>query len=108
MDRPDEIKELISKETGIAITRPVADFDDLKKLLAEKFNELIKTDLNALIQLLYRIDISETKLKQVLKENAGKDAGELLAELKIERQLQKIKSRQNFKGDENISEDEKW
>ena len=103
-----EIKELLSKEMGITVTGPVAGMNDLQFLLAEKFNELIKTDLNALIQLLYRIDISEAKLKQALKENEGKNTGELLAEMTIERQLQKIKSRQQYKRNEDISDDEKW
>jgi hypothetical protein len=108
MDSPDEIKELIAKEMDITINKPSASLDDLKILLAEKFNELIKTDFNTLVQLLYRIDISETKLKQALRENEGKNTGELLAEMTIERQLQKIKSRQQYKRDENISDDEKW
>lgn len=108
MDSPDEIKKLISREMEIAITEPAASLDDLRILLAEKFNELIKKDFNGLIQLLYRIDISEEKLKQTLKENKGKNSGELLAEMTIERQLQKIQSRQQYKRDENISDDEKW
>jgi hypothetical protein len=86
----------------------MASLDDLKVLLTEKFNELIKTDFNSLVQLLYRIDISEAKLKQALKENEGKNTGEILAEMTIERQMQKIKSRQQYKRDENISDDEKW
>jgi hypothetical protein len=108
MSNAAEIKELLSNEMGITVTGPVANFDDLKSLLTEKFNELIKTDFNSLVQLLYRIDISEAKLKQALKENEGKNTGEILAEMTIERQMQKIKSRQQYKRDENISDDEKW
>jgi hypothetical protein len=108
MSNAAEIKELLSKEMGITVTGPMASLNDLKVLLTEKFNELIKTDFNSLVQLLYRIDISEAKLKQALKENEGKNTGEILAEMTIERQLQKIKSRQQYKRDENISDDEKW
>lgn len=108
MSNAVEIKELLSKEMDITVTGPVSSLYDLKILLAEKFNELIKSDFNALVQLLYRIDINEAKLKQALKENEGKNTGELLAEMTIERQLQKIKSRQQYKPDENISDDEKW
>jgi hypothetical protein len=55
------------------------------------------------------MDISETKLKQLLQDNPGTNAGIIIAELMIERQAEKIKSRQQYgKRDENISDDEKW
>ena len=47
-----------------------------------------------LVQILYRIDVSEKKIKTLLKENQGSDAGKIIASLIIERQMQKIKSRQ--------------
>jgi hypothetical protein len=66
---------------------------DLEALLAEKLNELIRSDFNMLVTILYRIDVSEEKLKKLLKDNAGEDAGRIMARLIIERQLQKIKAR---------------
>ena len=102
-----KIERLIADELGIAIPYS-ASLDDLKNVLAEKFNDLINTDFNHLVQLLYRIDINEEKLKQVLKQNEGKDTAALLADLTIERQLQKIRSREDYRKDEDISDDEKW
>ena len=103
-----KIERLIADELGVAIPNS-ASLDDLKIALASKFNELINTDLNHLVQILYRIDISERKLKETLNQNKDKDAGKLLAELTVERQLQKIRSREQYrKPDENISDDEKW
>ena len=55
------------------------------------------------------MDVSEIKLKQLLKDNSGTDAGLIIADLMIERQAEKIKSREQYsKRDENISDDEKW
>jgi len=103
-----KIERSIADELGIAIPNSVS-LDDLRHALAEKFNELINSDFNGLIQLLYRIDVSETKLKQALEQNKGRDTAILLADLVIERQLQKIRSKQQYgKRDENISDDEKW
>lgn len=103
-----KIERLIADELGVAIPNS-ASLDDLKNALASKFNELINTDFNYLIQLLYRIDISEKKLKETLNQNKDKDAGKLLAELTIERQLQKIRTRQQYRrSDEDISDDQKW
>jgi len=86
----------------------------LKEKLSAYINHLIQSDFEKLVSLLYRIDISETKLKHLLQQNPGEDAGKIIAELIIERQEQKIKSRQQSdsyrisKRDNNISDDEKW
>jgi len=82
--------------------------DALKKILAEQINYLIQSDFQKLVNILYRVDINEAGLKKVLNENAGTDAGEIIATLIIERQLQKLKSRQQFRGNDPIPEDEKW
>lgn len=72
-------------------------------------NELVANDFNRLIQVLYRLDISEKKLKQTLADHPEKDAGELIARLIIERQAEKKKSREQFKqGNHDIPEDERW
>ena len=102
-----KIERLIADELGIAIPYS-ASLDDLKNVLTERFNDLINTDFNHLVQLLYRIDINEEKLKQVLKQIEGQDTAALLADLTIERQLQKIRSREDYRKDEDISDDEKW
>jgi hypothetical protein len=80
----------------------------LLKRLSVEVNHLIQADFHRLIAILYRLDISELKLKRTLEENTDKDAGELIAMLIIERQLQKIHMRQSFKPQQDIPEDEKW
>jgi hypothetical protein len=79
----------------------------LKRLSAE-INHLIQADFHRLIALLYRLDISEVKLKQTLEENTDKDAGELIANLVVDRQLQKLATRKAFKPQKDIPDDEKW
>lgn len=88
---------------------PGKDYQAVKKQLADKLNEWIEKDFQKLITVLYRMDISEPKLRSLLHDNAGSDAGMLIADLMIERQAEKIKSRQQFrKRDNNIDEDDKW
>lgn len=83
--------------------------EETKKRLMDLINELIQKDFNALVQLLYRIDVDEKKIRVYLKENKNQDSASVLADLIIDRQQQKIKSRQEFqtknKKDDN---DEKW
>src|SRR5688572_28230805 len=80
----------------------------LLQRLAIQINHLIQADFHRLLACLYRLDISELKLKQTLEENTDKDAGELIATLVVERQLQKLKTRQQFRQQNDIPEDEKW
>ncbi len=104
MNDEQALKE-ISNEIGINTTDNVFN----KQILSDRINVLINNDFNRLVSILYRMDLSETKLKQLLKENSNTDAGLIIAELMIERQEEKIRSRKQFnKRDENISDDEKW
>jgi len=80
-----------------------------REQLAAAINECILTDFDKLLQLLYRLDIDEVKLRSLLKDMPGQDAGLIIADLIIERQVQKIKSRQQFsQRDHDISEEDKW
>src|ERR1017187_8080967 len=60
-------------------------------------NDLINKDFQALVQLLYRIDVNEKKLKELLKQNENIDAASIIADLIINRQLQKIATKEQFK-----------
>lgn len=84
--------------------------DEVKHIIADHVNLLISNNFNKLISILYRLDINESKLKQLLADSHDEDAGMIIAELIIERQKQKIISRERFqtKGENNIDENEKW
>jgi len=70
---------------------------------------LINKDFDRLLQLLYRVDVSEQKLRKMLSDFPAADAAGIISNLLLERQLQKIKSRrEHAQRDENIPEDEKW
>src|SRR6187401_3314378 len=101
----EQVLEEVSKELEVT----VRDHSNTKQILIEKINELINTDFQKLVSILYRMDVSEKKLKQLLNENQGTNAALIITELMIERQEQKIISRQRFrKKDENINDEEKW
>jgi hypothetical protein len=103
-----DLVEIINHELGLLLPRTIAE-EELRRQLAFHVNCLIEHDFKKLVAVLYRVDVNEEKLKQFLKENAGEDAGFIIADLIIERQLQKIRSRQEFrKNDNNISDEEKW
>ena len=79
-----------------------------KEKLAAYVNELINHDFEKLVHILYRLDVSEQKLKTTLASSST-NAGLLIAEMIIERQLQKIKTREQFRQrNTNINDEEKW
>ena len=82
---------------------------ELENILAERINFLILNDFSGLVQALYRIDVNERKLKALLKENTKYNAGNIIASLVIDRQQEKIKSREENRRDKNnIDEEERW
>ncbi len=77
--------------------------------LCAYINELIAHDFERLVSILYRIDVSEKKIKQMLEQQQDVDAADTIARLIIERQLQKLKSRQENRRDkEDIATEESW
>ena len=72
-------------------------YEDMKGIWASYFNGLIHDDFPGLLRLFYRIDVSEDKLRRILKENPDENAGLMIASLVIERLMQKIKSREEFR-----------
>jgi len=76
--------------------------------LAAYINEMILHDFTGLMNLLYRLDVSEDKIRKLLDEMQQEDAGKIIAAIIIERQLQKIKTKQQFKQEGDIPEKDRW
>ena len=100
----NEIAERLLNTTDIVVLKDENSF----RQLANYLNDLINNDFDYLLTLLYRIDVDEKKVRALLASQLEANAGELIAHLIIERQEQKIKSREQFKPPTNIPEEEKW
>lgn len=103
------IIKYIAETFNLSIPVHITD-EQLEIFLAERINHLIVNDFSTLVHILYRIDVSEKKLKTLLRENTEANAGRIIASLVIERQLQKLRSRQESGRDNKniIDEDESW
>lgn len=68
-----------------------AQFDEEQavKIIAKAVGELLDRDLEKLLQICYRIDLSEKRLKEILHESAPDQVAEDLARALWERQKQK-------------------
>jgi hypothetical protein len=104
-DLPDLAITEISRLFGIDSQH---DKSELKSKLTGAINELIVQDFSRLINVLYRLDISEEKLKSALLTNNNEQASDIIVALIIERQLQKIKTRQKFNSNDHFSDEDKW
>jgi hypothetical protein len=102
---PEVISE-ISSSLEIDLSTKESN-DEIRSVLTDRINYLIAHDFNKLIAILYRIDISEKQLKKNL-ENQARDAGAVIADMIVERQIQKLKSKQQFRPNENTSGEDKW
>lgn len=103
-----ELIVLINKELAIELPEKIS-MEEIQEKLSAHINRLVQNNFEQLINLLYRIDVSEAKIKSLLQIQPGADAGDMIASLIIERQIQKIKSRQQFKtNNEDFTGEEKW
>jgi hypothetical protein len=91
-DPNQDIIPMLNKELSLEFSEKLA-MNELEQQLTDHINLLINTDFEKLIYYLYRIDVNETKMKQLLQQQGGENAAQLIARLIIDRQLQKIKSR---------------
>jgi hypothetical protein len=86
----------------------IAQKEKLRDQLIEYINHLLLHDFNGLVHVLYRVDVSEQKLKELLQKNPATDAAVIITDLLIERQEEKINIKESFKTNDNIPDEDKW
>ena len=71
-------------------------FAVLRSILAQKIRYWIDRDIDKLKQALYRIDVNERQVKEVLATEPLDEAVEHIADLIIKRQLEKVETRKKY------------
>lgn len=108
MENQKDIRKLADYIVEALTKTTYPPYPTVLNALSGAINELIQKDYNKLVAILYEVDVDEERLKKLLRENNGKDAGRIIAELIIERQEEKIRTRQQFKRNTEIDDEEKW
>jgi len=72
-------------------------YEELKSQIAPLLSNLNAQNLPAFQSLLYRIDISEKKFRELLNASSKNNFSEQLAEAVIQREFQKVLTRKFFK-----------
>jgi hypothetical protein len=98
------IRQELQTSTGIEL--PEANW---KIRLFEEIEYLLQHDFHKLISILYRMDVSEGKLRGLLQSNPDCNAAEVIAAMMLERAAQRQQTKKDYstKRDENDTE-ERW
>ena len=83
--------EISPDQTGIE------SYDSLKEYLTQKVAELMDNDFERFLNSLYRIDINERKIKEVLIDKNILSIPGKITDLIIERQIERIKYQRMYK-----------
>lgn len=94
----------INKLTGLVLQ----EHEDLHSVLTNYLEDLITNDFPKLVNLLYRIDVDEDKLKLLLKQHPSENAAAIMADMIIERQLAKMQARSEQIDPDEEDADERW
>jgi hypothetical protein len=86
----DENESLISGDES-------ADLNTLHKKLAILVAYLMENDMHRLLNAMYRLDVSEIKFHEAMQSMSREEAALRIADLIIEREMQKVKTRLHYK-----------
>lgn len=99
--KDNEIIDLLSRNFNLSLPKDelISEseiFERIKSLLSEKIKFLIRTDLDKLLQILYRIDLDQMESDQAFELGEINAVSNRLAERIIYRQLKKREYSKKF------------
>ena len=95
--------ELISKDLSLEEDETLVGRDDVPDLesihrrLSLLVAYLMEHDMHRLVNAMYRLDVSEAKLNEAMASESREAAALRVADLIIEREMQKVKTRLHYK-----------
>ena len=92
-----QTSELIARDFGLEIGEESITEQELFDLVANEVAYMLEHRLETLFSLLYRLDVSEKKTRAALDPSAEEAANICIARLIIERQKQRIFTKQHYK-----------
>lgn len=83
-------------------------YEDIKQQLNKQVAYLIDHDFERLVRLLYTIDVDERVLKHLLQQQVDRPSSDIITDLIIERQIEKLKLRQRPNNNDPATDEERW
>ncbi|AWW33206.1 hypothetical protein DN752_15120 [Echinicola strongylocentroti] len=91
-----ESVQLLQKDFDLAVPQGELTRERLVELLTPIVGQLLNRDLERLLQICYRIDLGEERLKKLLHEANPETLAIELSEALVDRQLQKVQIRRKY------------
>ncbi len=85
----DGLTKIVSKDFDLP--EKVSE-EALRDMLVNAFTYLLEDDFQKLLQILYRADVDQEKLKLLLETTEGKSSAEVIADAYITRQKAKVET----------------
>ena len=82
--------------TALPVAAPELTIEDVRRYLVERIQTLLAHNPALLLSILYRIDVAEVSVKRVFEQESAADIPSHLADLIVERQLQKVRIRRRY------------
>ena len=79
------------------LTHEYEDYESLKKRVLPVIRQMLDNDFNSLLNLLYRIDVNEDKLKKILTFGNPENIAGDITDLILHREIQKVKTRKQYR-----------
>ncbi len=73
-------------------------YEELFEQIQPHIKKIIDTNQSKFMGILYRIDVNDEHIKKAIKENASESFSEIITDLIIKRELQKVVIRNHYKG----------
>lgn len=86
----DELSQLLPQQEDQALIQ-------LKNALAERIAYMLDHDFELLMQIFYKIDLKESSVQQAITGGIEGEPSMILADLVIERQIQKAETRRKYR-----------
>jgi hypothetical protein len=101
-DPEQEINQTVLKETfGVEFENLSDDPEEAFKALTEHVEWLIEHNMDFLLSLMYRLDISEARIKQALHLGNIMPAAQAISLLIIERQKNRLLTRKSYRSSQD-------
>lgn len=105
MEENEQLAGLLNKDLGtyeenMVIPSNGIDRDAIRDKLAIVIAHLLEHNFEKLLQAMYRLDVAEPKFHRAMHESAPVDLPYALADLVIEREMQKVRTRIMYKRNE--------
>jgi hypothetical protein len=93
----DELDDLVQTNLTEKLALDQIDNEDLIRIMAERIRELLAGDLEALMSMMYRLDIDEAKIKLAFSKENLEDPAVSLAKIIIERQKRRMDTKKKYR-----------